>query len=135
MGIINETALILMLKNPETGFFEEELRRYCIGADEDLIEGLYAERTEDGLTVCLRVGIGNSWTNISDELFGIIYDDYDTDLLPDFVTEFIELDECYTPAWEARFLLSENPAETEDMIKQALTAHRKILSLLLDNAG
>ncbi|MDR1559005.1 MAG: hypothetical protein LBS84_04755 [Clostridiales bacterium] len=129
----NAAALVLMLKNPETGFFEEELGRYHIGPDEELAEGLYAEETADGRIVCLRVGVGNVWTDISDELFDGIYDSYDADQLPDFVTEFIELDECYTPAWEARFLFSEDPAETEDMIKQALAAHRGALSLLLND--
>ena len=126
-----DAALVLMLKNSETGFFEEVLGQYKIEADDDLIEGLYAERTEAGLMVCLRVGVGDLWGEIGDELYESIYDKYDADGLPDFVSEFIEIDESYNPLWEARFLFSDNPAETENRIEQVLAEHRKALSFLL----
>ena len=125
-----DAALVLMLKNPQTGFFEEELGQYKIGADEALMEGLYAERAEDGLTVCLRIGVGDLWDDISDGLFEYIYDKYNADLLPDFVSELIEMEDCFNPMWEARFLFSDNPAEMEEMIKQVLAGHRKALSIL-----
>ena len=121
---------ILMLKNPETGFFEEELGRYKIGSDEDLVEGLHAEQTEEGAYVCLRVGVGRLWAEIGDPLYEYIFNEYDVDSLPGFVTELIEIDGHYNPMWEARFLFSENPAETEDMIRQVLAGHRKALSIL-----
>jgi len=125
-----DAALVLMLKNPETGFLEEELGQYIIGADESLVEGLYAEQTEDGLTVCMRIGTGDLWADMDDDLFDYIYDEYDAGLLPDFVSELIEMDECFNPTWEARFLFSDDPAEMEDMIKRVLAEHRKALSLL-----
>ena len=63
-----------MLKNPDTGFFEEELGRYHINTDECLLEGMYAEKAETGPMVCLRIGVGNIWPHINDELFEKIYD-------------------------------------------------------------
>ena len=130
-------ALVLMLKNPETGFFEEELGQYKIEAEDmGFVEGLCAERAEQGITVCLRVGVGNLWADdISDEVYDYIYDEYDADPLPDFITELTEIDESFNPMWEARFLFSDNPAETESMIVQALAAHKKALSLLLEAYG
>ena len=125
-----EAALVLMLKNSDTGFFEKELGQYHIG-NAGLVEGLHAEQTEQGLTVCLRVGVGDFWTNIDDKLFNTIYDNYEADLLPAYVMEFVEIDDCYNPAWEARFLY--NPPETEDMIKQTLEAHRKALSHIVQD--
>ena len=125
------SAFVLMQKNPETGFFEEELEQYRIETDEEFIEGLYAEQTENGLMVCLRVGVADLWPNISDELFNVIYDHYDSDLLPEYVTEIIEIDECFNPVWETRFLFNEKPGITEEMIKQTLAAHRTALSNLL----
>jgi len=128
-----ESALVLMLKDRDTGFFEEELGQYKIVTGENLIEGLYAEQAEDGLTVCLRIGAGSLWAEIGDDLYSAIYDRYDADLLPDFVTELIELDDCYNPMWEARFLFSDSPAEMEGMIRRVLADHRKALSLLLSD--
>ena len=130
MGNNEDAALVLMLKNHDTGFFEKELGQYKIGINEDLINGLYAEKTEEGIMVCLRVSTGNTWADISDELYEHIYDSYDADQLPDFITEFIEIDGCFNPTWEARFLFSESPVETEDMITQSLAAHKKALMLL-----
>jgi len=129
--IDNENAaLVLMLKNPDTGFFEKELGQYKIGEDECFIEGLYAEQTEEGLTICLRMGVGDLFDEIDDRLYNSIYDKYDADLLPDFIFEIIDIDETYNPVWEARFLFSDNPKETEDMIKQALAGHKTAVSLL-----
>ena len=124
-------ALVLMLKNPDTGFFEEELGQYKIEAYEGLIEGLYAERTEEGADICLRIGVGDLWGEISDELYDSIYDAYDADLLPDFVSEITEIDGNLNPVWETRFSFSDNPAETEDKIRRVLSGHRKALTLLL----
>ena len=122
-----------MLKNPETGFFEEELDRYHIAADECLIEGLYAEQAEKGLTVCLRIGVGDIWQNISDELFEKIYDSYNADMLPECLSELIEIDDCFNPAWEARFAFSDTPLETENNIKQILAAHKQALLDLIED--
>jgi len=128
-------AFVLMLKNPETGFLEEELGQYTIGADEELVEGLFAEQTEEGAAVCLRMGVGCLWDEIGDDLYDYIFDEYNADLLPDFVSELIELDGSYSPMWEARFLFSDKPAEMEDMIKRVLAEHKKALSRLLpDNS-
>ena len=124
-------AYVLMLKNPDTGFLEEELGQYKIGADGDLIEGLYAEQSDEGAVICLRIGVGRLWDEISDDLYDYIYDEYDADLLPDFISEIIEIDENYNPIWEARFLFSDSPAEIEGMIKQVLAGHRKALSSLM----
>ena len=120
-----------MLKNPGTGFLEEELGQYIIGTDADLIEGMYAEQTGEGIKVCLRVGVADLWGDIGDDLYGYIYDNYDAELLPDCVSEIIEIDESFNPIWEVRFLFSDNPAETEYMIKRVLAGHRKALSVLL----
>ena len=127
------TALVLMRKNPDTGFFEEELGHYKIGTDEELVEGFYAEQTDDGLMVCMRVGVGDLWAEIGDELYESIYDGYDADFLPDFVSEFMEIDGSYNPLWEARFLLDGDSAATESMIDGVLAGHRKALSLLLSD--
>ena len=129
MGNTEGSVFVLMRKNPVSGFFEEELGRLKV-ENGDLVEGLYAEQTAEGLTVCLRAGIGTLWTEISDEMFEMLYDNYDADPLPDFVTEFIEIDGCFNPAWEARFPYSDDPGETENMINQTLAAHRKALPLL-----
>ena len=126
-------SFVLMLKNPDTGFLEEELGQYKIGADDVFIEGLYAEKTDEGVMLCLRVGAGDLWAEIGDGLYDRIYEEYNADLLPDFVSEIIEMDESYNPMWETRFLFNDNPAETEDMIKQVLANHRKALSLLLSD--
>ena len=127
----DNASYVLMLKNPDTGFLERELGQYKLEADTDLIEGLCAEQTEEGVAALLRLGVGHMWDDIGDELYDRIYDAYDADLLPDFVSEIAEVDGSFNPVWEARFLFSDNPAEMEDRIKRVLSGHRKALSLLL----
>ena len=127
----DENALYaLWLKNPETGFLDEELGQYMIGADADLIEGLCAERAADGIAVCLRMGVGQMWADIGDGLYDDIYDGYDADLLPDFVSDVSEVDGSFNPSWEARFLYGGGQTETEDMIRRVLAGHRMALSRL-----
>jgi len=128
-------VFILMLRDPETWFLEDVLGQYKIGTDEEFIEGLYAEQTEDGAQVCLHIGVGHIWADISDELFEYIFDKYDADLLPEFVSELFDIDSDYNPMWEARFTFNDNPAEMEDMIRQVLAGHRKALSVLYSNSS
>ena len=131
--MVNEggASYVLMLKNPETGFFERELGQYKLAADTDLIEGLCAEPADEGAVTLLRLGVGHLWGDIGDELYDYIYDNYDADLLPDFVSEIAEVDGSFNPVWEARFLFNDSPAAMEDMIARVLAGHRAALSLLL----
>ena len=136
MSYNENTTLVLMLKNPETGYFEEELGQYKIGEGEVFLEGFWAVQTDGGPAVCMRIGVGDLWAEIDDEMYEYIYDEYDADLLPDFVSEFTEIDGSFNPVWETRFLFSDNPAVTESMIRQVLAGHADALSLLRsENSG
>ena len=71
---MDETVIVIMLKDETTGFLEKELDSYTLAENSELIFSIYAEG-RDEKTVTLRLTCGRT---LEDWEYEAVYDYYDT---------------------------------------------------------
>lgn len=122
---MDETIIVIMLKDKATGFLEKELGAYTIVENEDLIYNTYAVKSEnDKYTVFMKVTCDR---DVSDWEFDAIYDYYDTEPLASLVYAVDEDTEQYNPTWLIRFDFLEPIKEMEEKINKILNVHKEEL--------
>ncbi len=121
---MEETYLVLMLKDKETGFLEKELSAYKIGENEDLIVNIFAAEEDDKLVVYLKVTTDK---DCEDWEFDAIYDYYDNEIYKDLIISFEEETEVYNPTFLLKFDYNDDDNEMEDFIKKLLKLHKNEL--------
>ena len=72
---MDETVIVIMLKDETTGFLEKELDSYTLAENSELIFSIYAEG-RDEKTVTLRLTCGRT---LEDWEYEAVYDYYDTE--------------------------------------------------------
>ena len=108
---MEDTVIVIMLKDAETGFLEKELGAYTLPENSGLIFNIYAE----GETVVLRLTCDRE---LQDWEYDAVYDYYDTETVGALVDAIEEEDGHYDPVWVVRFLF----AEEQDVMEEKLTA-------------
>ena len=68
---MEDTVIVIMLKDKDTGFFEKELGCYKIEKNDSLIYNTYAVESENGYTVYMKLTCDKE---VSDWEFEAIYD-------------------------------------------------------------
>lgn len=126
---MEETYLVLMLKDEKTGFLEKELNAYKILENEDLIVNIFATQKDDTTLVHLRLSTDK---DCLDWEFDAIYDYYDTDIFKDLIIELNEAEEVYNPTFELVFDYIDDNIEMESFIKKILNLHRLELNDVYD---
>lgn len=121
---MDETVIVIMLKDKKTGFLEKELGSYKIEENEEFIYNAYALEEGDGYMVVLRLTVDR---DVEDWQFEAIYDYYDFETILPFVTSIEEEEECYNPTWRVTFPFIETEEEMEEKISTVLALHRKEL--------
>ncbi len=121
---MEETFLVLMLKDKETGFLDKELSAYKIGDNENLIVNIFATEEEEKLIVHLKITTDK---DCEDWEFDAIYDYYDNEVYNDLILSFSEETEVYNPTFLLTFEYMEDDAKMEDFIKKLLDIHKKEL--------
>ena len=126
---MEETVIVIMLKDKETGFFEKELGCYKIEDNDELIYNTYAYENEDGYTVYMKLTCERE---VSDWEFDAIFDYYDTETLLPFVSSIVEEEDCYNPTWNVTFDFIDNIEAMEEKIKEILSVHAKELETVYE---
>lgn len=126
---MEETIIVIMLKDPETGFLDKELGCYKIEENENLIYNTYAKETDGKYEVTLRLTCER---DVSDWEFDAIYDYYDEETILPFVTSFEEETDCYNPTWKVSFDFNDSQEEMEKRLKDILKAHSAELKSVYD---
>ena len=126
---MEETVIVIMLKDKETGFFEKELGCYKIEDNDELIYNTYAYENEDGYTVYMKLTCERE---VSDWEFDAIFDYYDTETLLPFVSSIEEEEDCYNPTWNVTFDFIDNIEDMEEKIKEILSVHAKELETVYE---
>lgn len=126
---MEETVIVIMLKDKETGFFEKELGCYKIEDNDELIYNTYAYENEDGYTVYMKLTCERE---VSDWEFDAIFDYYDTETLLPFVSSIEEEEDCYNPTWNVTFDFIDNIEAMEEKIKEILSVHAKELETVYE---
>ncbi len=118
--ILEETFLVLMLKDKNTGFFEKELCAYNIQENEEFIVNMYAEEYNNNTMVHIKLTTNKE---VEDWEFDAIYDYYDVDIFKE-IGNCQEVEDCFNPTWEivVPFLEKE---EMEQTITDILAIHKK----------
>ena len=122
---MEETVIVIMLKDAETGFLDKELGCYKIEKGEELIYNTYAYLSPDGgYKVVMKLSTGG---DVSDWEFQAIYDYYDKETLLPFVSSIYEDEDCYNPTWIAELDFTDSEEEMESRISNIINAHKKEL--------
>ncbi|MBQ3031621.1 MAG: hypothetical protein II993_07785 [Anaerotignum sp.] len=119
---MDETVIVIMLKDAETGFLEKELGAYSLPENSGLIFNVYAEGEEN--TVVLRLTCDKE---LQDWEYDAVYDYYDPETVGSLVDSIEEEDGHFDPVWVVRFPFAEEQDVMEEKLADILQAHQEEL--------
>lgn len=121
---MEETTIILMERNSETGYLEREVNSYTLEENGNLIEGIYLVKEEDGEVVNLKLTTDR---DVEDDEFDSIYDKYNMEEFGEMINSIEEVDDTYNPTWEIKLPFIENRDMFQDKLQQLVNKHKEIL--------
>ena len=121
---MDDTFIVIMLKDNETGFLEKELGCYAVEDSYGLIYNTYAVEENGEINVYMRLPCER---DVEDWEYDAIFDYYDTDTVLEAVSSVCEEDGEYNPMWIVKFEFSEDTELMESKIKKLLDLHKKEL--------
>lgn len=119
---MEETVIVIMLKDAETGFLEKELGAYSISENGELIFNIYAEGEEKKVVMRLTCE-----RELQDWEYDAVYDYYDTETVGALVDSIEEEDGHYDPVWVVTFPFAEEQDVMEQKLTDILDAHKEEL--------
>lgn len=124
MDNMDETFIVIMLKDKETGFLDKELGCYAADDKHGLIYNAYALEEEDGTFVYLKLSCGK---DVEDWEYDAVFDYYDPETVMAEVISVEEEDGGYNPVWVVKFAFEDNIETMEEKIQKLLELHKKEL--------
>ena len=124
MDNMDETFIVIMLKDKETGFLDKELGCYAVDDKYDLIYNAYASQEDDGLYVYLKLTCGR---DVEDWEYDAVFDYYDPETISSEVISVEEEDGDYNPVWIVKFAFIDDIPAMEEKMKKLLELHKKEL--------
>ena len=121
---MEETVIVIMIKDKKTGFLEKELGCYKIEEYQDYIYNTFAAEEDGKYVVHIKLCCAK---DVSDWEYEAIYDYYDTETISPFVTSITEDTEQYNPTWEVCFDFLESAELMEEKIGRLLRLHKQEL--------
>lgn len=115
---MEETVIVVMLKNKNTGFLEKELCSLDIKNNEEYIVNIYV--MDNKLYIRLSTG-----RDVEDWEYSAIFDYYDVDLYSGEAAEVVEIEDDYNPTWEISLDYDDDVAATEEKVNKILSIHSK----------
>ena len=119
---MDESVIVIMLKDGETGFLEKELGAYSVPENGGLIYNIYAEGEEK--TVVLRLSCDRE---LEDWEYDAVYDYYEAETVGALVDTITEEDGHFDPVWVVRFPFAEEQEVMEQRLADILQAHEEEL--------
>lgn len=122
---MENSVIIIMLKNKETGQLEKELGVYSIEFEEINIFSINAMANESDdifVNLCLTCE-----RDVEDWEYDAIFDYYDYTPFEEKNISIKEEDGHLNPVWQFTFKFSENPREVESKILEIVQLHEKEL--------
>ncbi len=125
---MEETLIVIMLKEKETGFFYKELCSISIGNMEEYLQNINGY-IDDGKVVLNMLITTNR--DVLDWEYNAILDIYETDKIKEFtnIISVEEVEDCFNPTWSIRFIYDESQdvEELQDFILDLLEVHKREL--------
>lgn len=121
---MEETVIVIMLKESESGFLGKELGSYKISNYEELLYNTFAFEADGRMQVAMKITTDR---DVEDWEFEAIYDYYDTETILPFVTSIQEEEDCFNPTWQVTFDFLDEEEAMEEKMQQILAAHHEEL--------
>ena len=118
---MDDTIIVIMLKNKNTGFLEKELASLDLTENVEYIVNIFAVDEED----CRKLHIKLSTErDVADWEYSAIYDYYDTDSF-NGKAQVIDADDDYNPVWELVIDYVDDIPILEEKVAELLAIHKK----------
>ncbi len=117
---MENNVLVIMKKNPNTGFLEKELATYTLFVNQEYIVRIYVEEIDGEPITHLFLSCPKD--NISDAEYDAIFDYYDSDIFK-MVSSVSEVEGDINPIWHFTFPYSENSSQMESLLEDILQCH------------
>lgn len=124
MDSMDDTFIVIMLKDKDTGFLEKELGSYAVDDQYGLIYNTFASEENGRLYVYMKLGCGR---DVEDWEYDAIFDYYDSQTVMDAAVSIKEEDGEYNPMWIVQFPFEEDEKKMEEHIEKLLALHKKEL--------
>lgn len=124
MDNMDETFIVIMLRDKETGFLEKELGCYAVDDEEGLICNAYASEDDGKMNVYLKLTTGR---DVEDWEYDAVFDYYDPETVMAEADSVEEEDGGYNPVWIVRFGFIDDTEAMENKMKKLLELHKKEL--------
>ncbi len=124
MENIDETFIVIMLKDKETGFLEKELGSYAVDDKDGLIYNTYAVEEDGKLNVYVRLTCSR---DVEDWEYDAVFDYYDPQTVMEVADSVEEEDGEYNPMWIVKFPFDEDTDVMEEKMERLLALHKKEL--------
>lgn len=122
--MMEETTVILMERNKETGYLEKEINSYTLQENGNLVDGIYLVKENDTEIIHLKLTTDR---DVEDSEFDAIYDNYNGEEFGEMITSIEEVDDTYNPTWEVVFPFIENRDIFQNKLQEVLNRHKEIL--------
>lgn len=123
---MEETLIVVMLREKNSGFYFKEIGAYNINEHEELLVNINADEIDNEIIVNMRVTIDKE---VEDWEFNAIYDYYDTETVKSVhsVISMEEIDDSFDPTWEIKLHFDDNDEVVEKTINDILDKHHSEL--------
>ena len=125
---MEDTSIVIMEKEKETGFLGKELGSYNIGDNIEYIDRVYASLDGDKMRIYLYLTIPGDF---NDSEFNAILDNYDTTIYEGNIISIEEDEENYNPGWIVKMDFIEDINSMEKAINNILSLHKEEVNRVL----
>jgi hypothetical protein len=119
---MEDTSIVIMERERETGFLGKELGSYNIGDNIEYIDRVYASLDGDKMRIYLYLTIPGDF---NDSEFNAILDNYDTTIYEGNIISIEEDEENYNPGWIVEIDFIEDINSMEKAINNILSLHKE----------
>lgn len=121
---MEESAVVLMCKEAETGFLTKEMGCYSVTGNTDLLFQIFVQ--EDAQVPVVHMGLTCA-KELEDWEYDAVFDYYDTEVLQDLADTITEEDGHWNPVWMLTFAWIEDPTQMAEKLSEILAVHEKEL--------
>ena len=117
---MDETIIVIMLKDKSTGFLEKELASLDLTENVGYIVNIFAVDEEGGRKLHIKL---STERDVEDWEYSAIYDYYDTECF-NGIAEVIDADDDFNPVWEVVIDYIDETAVLEERVAEILKVHK-----------
>ncbi len=128
---MEDTLIVVMLKDEKTGFFERELGAFSLEEYEQYLVNVYGLEKNEDITLYMTVSLERE---VLDWEFNAILDYYDVENIKKLsnVYDMQEVEECYNPTWIITLKYNDNIQSMRDELIDILEKHKLELDEVLE---